>query len=198
MINSLPLPSFGRDGEPAAMAVHDMLDDGEAEPRAAARPALLHVDAVEAFGEARNMFVGDAGPMVAHRSARRSCPACGTRCRRACRSFAYLMAFSTRFCTTCTSSSQSPRTGRGPSLVTFSSHAELPAPCPRAVSRTWRATCVRSTFAEGPHVLVHLDPRQREQVVDQALHAVGLAAHETEESHLRLLVVAWRHPGWFR
>ena len=33
----------------------------------------------------------------------------------------------------------------------------------------------------GPHMLVHLDARKAEQVVDQLAHALGLATHDAQE-----------------
>ena len=39
---------------------------------------------------------------------------------------------------------------------------------------------------------VHLDARQRKQVIDQALHALGLAAHEVQEFFARLFIVPRR------
>src|SRR4051794_32878904 len=48
------------------MALDDMLDDGEAKPGSALGAAAAGVDAVKAFGEARDMFRGDAFALVAH------------------------------------------------------------------------------------------------------------------------------------
>ena len=48
------------------MAIEDVLDDGEAEAGAAARPAFLHIDAVKSLGEPRNVVIGDARPMILH------------------------------------------------------------------------------------------------------------------------------------
>ena len=42
----------------------DMFHDGEAKPRAALRAAGRRVDAVEPFGETRDMFRRDARPVV--------------------------------------------------------------------------------------------------------------------------------------
>ena len=62
MVKVLPAPSSDATTQPAAMAVEDVLDDGEAKAGAAARAAFLHVDAVEPLGQPRNMFFGDARP----------------------------------------------------------------------------------------------------------------------------------------
>ena len=52
------------DVEPAAVAQHDMLDDGEAEPGAADRAAAPGIDPVEALGEPRDMLGRDALALV--------------------------------------------------------------------------------------------------------------------------------------
>src|SRR5688572_17891895 len=46
------------------MSVEDMLDDGEAEPSAAAGAAFLYAYPVEALGEAWDVFGGNARPMI--------------------------------------------------------------------------------------------------------------------------------------
>ena len=63
----VPSPSSRRDVEPAAVAQHDMLDDGEAEAGAADRAAAARIDAVEALGEARDMVGRDALALVDRR-----------------------------------------------------------------------------------------------------------------------------------
>ena len=130
------------------MAVHDVLDDGQAKPGAAARPALLHVDAVETFGEARNVFGSDAGAMVAHgHFGEAAIPAAldldelagasilegildevlqtPARVRRGCRARAAARRSS-------------------PSV-----RSRIPAPCRTAYRAHGAATCARSTSAEG-------------------------------------------------
>src|SRR5208283_4611668 len=54
------------DRELAAMAEHNVLDDGEAEPRSAFGAALARVDTIETLGQARNMLGRDAGTVVLH------------------------------------------------------------------------------------------------------------------------------------
>ena len=49
------------------MARQHVLDQGEAEAGAALGAALSDIDAVEAFGQARNVFRRYARPLVAHR-----------------------------------------------------------------------------------------------------------------------------------
>src|SRR4051794_5301509 len=48
------------------MALDNMLDDGEAEAGSAAAPAPCCIDAIESFGQPRQMFAGNARPMVGH------------------------------------------------------------------------------------------------------------------------------------
>src|SRR5438270_3725017 len=60
------LAQFGADDQAAAMAVENMLDDGKAEAGAAAGAALLDIDAVKAFGEARKVLLGDAWTVIAN------------------------------------------------------------------------------------------------------------------------------------
>ena len=63
--------AFGAgDGQPAAVAVDDVLDDGEAEARAQPVARLLALDAVETLGQTRQVLAPDARPLVAHRDAR--------------------------------------------------------------------------------------------------------------------------------
>ena len=50
---ALPLARF--DAQTAAVAVDDMLDDGQAQPGAANGAAAMGVDTVEALGQARDM-----------------------------------------------------------------------------------------------------------------------------------------------
>src|SRR5690242_19665843 len=60
------LPELALDLERGAVAIDDVLDDGEAEPGAAHRARASRVDAVEALGEARNVLPRDALATVAH------------------------------------------------------------------------------------------------------------------------------------
>src|SRR3546814_695420 len=64
------LAEFAFDVELALMAFADMLDAREAEPGAADRAAARFVDAVEAFGAARDMVGGDAVALIGHGEAR--------------------------------------------------------------------------------------------------------------------------------
>src|SRR5689334_13576556 len=54
------------DGEFAAMAVQDVLDDGKSKSRAAFLAARGDIDAVESFGEPRKMLGRDSGPLIDH------------------------------------------------------------------------------------------------------------------------------------
>src|SRR5438045_8933966 len=60
------LADLGGDGEHSAMAVEDVLDDGQTQPRSALLAARRYAHAVEALGEAGQMLGGDAGPIVRH------------------------------------------------------------------------------------------------------------------------------------
>src|SRR5712691_7135248 len=51
------------------MAVEDVLDEREAEAGAALGATVADVDAVEPFGQARQMLAGDAGTVIAYRNA---------------------------------------------------------------------------------------------------------------------------------
>ena len=61
-----PFPTSDVTSQLAAMAVDDVLDDGEPETRPALLTARRHVDPVEALGEARQVLGRDAGPVVGH------------------------------------------------------------------------------------------------------------------------------------
>src|SRR5882724_8006465 len=52
--------------EPAAMALQGVLDDGEAQPRAALPAGTARVHAIESLGQAGNMFRRDADAAVDH------------------------------------------------------------------------------------------------------------------------------------
>src|SRR5687767_12348670 len=60
-------PSFAAvDFKASTMAMQRVFDDGEPETRAPGVAGTPRIDAVEALGEPRNVFGGDAGPRVAH------------------------------------------------------------------------------------------------------------------------------------
>src|ERR1700722_3361931 len=150
------------DGQPAAVAIEEVLDQRQAEPGSALGAALGDVDAIEPFRQPRQMFRRDAGPVIAHAgfffsfSAR---PAVGGRAPVAGASGAglmwtrlpgapYLSAFSTRFSKRRTSSSRSPRIKSALPASTLT-----PTPRSRAsVSRpstSWRTIGTRSTGLSG-------------------------------------------------
>ena len=106
-----PSPSLLSIDQLAAMAVDDVLDDRQPQPRAAhrARPPAIHP--VETLGQPRQMLGGDAVPIIADRE--RHAPArAGQRppgattavlTRTVPPSRPYLTAFSSRLCSTCAS-----------------------------------------------------------------------------------------------
>src|SRR6476661_620406 len=59
-------PQFRLDAHLGAMPVEDVLDDCQAKASAAARAAFLHIDAVEALGQSRQMHFGNARTEIAH------------------------------------------------------------------------------------------------------------------------------------
>src|SRR5262249_22517431 len=63
-------PQHALDGQPAAMAVENVLDQRQAQAGAALGAALGDVDAIEALGQPRQMLGGDARAAVAHRHPR--------------------------------------------------------------------------------------------------------------------------------
>ena len=101
------------------------------------------------------------------------------------------MAFSIRFCTTCTSSSQSPSTGIGAFDGDLDLHAALLRKARQHVADMARD--LREVDRVGrPLMRVHLDAAQRQEIVDQPPHALGLRAHQIEEPLARHLVVLGR------
>src|SRR5258708_9289299 len=58
------LAELGIDGERAAMAVDDVLDDREPEPGAAERARAAGVDAIESLGQPRQVLARDPLPLV--------------------------------------------------------------------------------------------------------------------------------------
>src|SRR5262249_743664 len=62
-------PRSGRalDHQPTAVAIEDMLDEGEAQAGAALSGAFSDIDAIKPLGKSRQMFWCDTGPVVSHR-----------------------------------------------------------------------------------------------------------------------------------
>src|ERR1700691_2463098 len=56
--------------QPPAMAVENMLDQGEPEPGAALSAAFGDIHAIESFGQSRHMLWSDTRPVIAHRDLR--------------------------------------------------------------------------------------------------------------------------------
>ena len=52
------------DMQPAAMAIEDMLDDGQPQSGAAAFPTALHIDTIKTLGQARDRLAGDSLPVI--------------------------------------------------------------------------------------------------------------------------------------
>ena len=57
-------PGRALDLQPPLMPVEDVLDDGKAEPGAAALAAALDVDAIESLGQPRNCLARDAFALI--------------------------------------------------------------------------------------------------------------------------------------
>src|SRR5436305_4629733 len=58
---------FALDLERAPMPLDDVLDDREAKAGSARAPASRRIDAVESFGQSRQVFAGDSRPVVGYR-----------------------------------------------------------------------------------------------------------------------------------
>ncbi len=186
------------------MVADDVLDDGQTEPGAAQRARARRVDAVEALGQPRQMLARDALPVVPdrdrHAPAALARPRAGQEPRRgpamtsmAVPSAPYLMALSSRFWNTCASSSASPSDRR---QVRRQRRARSACRAPRRAVPAHRPTladhAARSTALGRRAVLVHLDARQRQQIVHQAGHPGGLLGHDGKEALARRLVLARR------
>ncbi len=160
------------------------------------RPArgCRRIDPVEPLGQPRQVLRCDAGAEVADHDPdfrRASLDAAGVR-ETITRPPAapYLSAFSIRFSNSRKSSSRSPRSRGAPgSSISI------------ATWRPWRAAPARRRPGEsaarnrparraghGPTV----DPRQRQQIVDQPRHPGHLRMHDAEEALARLGIVAGR------
>ncbi len=59
-VNVLPSPATLSMASPAVMAADDVLDDGQAQPGAAALAAALHIHPIESLGQARQRLARDA------------------------------------------------------------------------------------------------------------------------------------------
>jgi hypothetical protein len=53
-------------------------------------------------------------------------------------------------------------------------------------------------FALGRNMGPHLEPRKRQEIIDQTGHALGLLKHDAEEAGSGRLVMRVRVPAWFR
>ena len=63
-VDAQPFAWLGLDAHLPAMALDDVLDDGQSQPGALLLAAGLGIDAIEAFGHARHMFGLDARTMI--------------------------------------------------------------------------------------------------------------------------------------
>src|SRR5262245_4539992 len=64
-VDGRTLPQPTGDSQPTTVALHDMLDDGKAQPGSALGSAPARIDAVESFGDARNVLGRNALAFVA-------------------------------------------------------------------------------------------------------------------------------------
>ena len=181
----------------AAVALNDVLDNGKPKPGAAHGARPLRIDPVKALGEARQMFGGDAVADIADRN-----PHCRrlVRCRRCRRHrdgnfrpgaavferirdqvvehLQHLIAVGydhrqvRRF-----ANDQPPLVGVEPHCQRLANFADNPA---QLEERRW------------PDMLVNLDPRQRQQIIDQSRHALRLALDDIEKSPPRGFVAGGR------
>ena len=62
------------DGQPAAVAVEDVLDEGQPQPGPALGAAFCDIDAVEPLGEAGQVFRRDPGPIIPYADLRLRLP----------------------------------------------------------------------------------------------------------------------------
>ena len=84
--------------QPGAMAGQNVLDDRQAETRAAMVTAGLDIDPVEALGQPRQMLLGDARPEIADREPTVRRLAAGSKVTSTLPpDWPYLQAFSIRF-----------------------------------------------------------------------------------------------------
>ncbi len=152
--------------------------------------ALVHVDAVEPLGQARQVFGRDARAVIAHAEQ--------TRLAASVRVLGldasahptlpppspYLTAFSIRF----SSSAQKLVAGRRARCTGSSGSSacdrrrRAPSPAASACRPSARAMAARSTRVRRGNVEPHLDARQRQEIVDQPRHALRLLAHDVEKA----------------
>ena len=172
------LPRLAGDVELAAMAVDDVLDDGEPQARAALVPALHRRRPDRSARSGAAVLRRDAGTVILH----------GERDLRAPRPSGavnrdihlpplspYFTAFSIRFSAIRRSSSRSPstRTGRAGSSGLMTTPRSFAMG--ERLSTIWGAIWRDRPVCVGDEVGAHLDARQGQQIVDQALHALRLA-----------------------
>ncbi len=92
------------DGDAAVVGLHDVLDDRESQAGASQLSAAGPVDAIEAFEDPREVFLGDPRPVVGDADRDLAVARFGRRRAPRARGSLYLMALSSRLTTACSSS----------------------------------------------------------------------------------------------
>ena len=165
-----------RDRQPPAMAVEHMLDQRKAKSGTAERAAASDIHAIKALGQARKMFGRDSRAMLAHRDHGLWLSGRHRRrqrdLRRACRKRRISARSRSGSANTRMSSSTVPRHDqRACRRCDRNLDAAILGQCLQRIHAA--ATDTRSTVS-GRRCALSLDPGERQQVVDQAAHALGL------------------------
>ena len=191
-----PLPQHALDRQPPAMAIEDVLDQCKTQAGAALRAALGDIDAVEALGQPRQVLRRDAGTMIAHRDARLLLAARPLAERELDVDalagggiFQRVLHQILEHADQLVAVAQHQQRARGRGGVDLD------------VAVAGQGLQAVGDLADdgdeidllvGPQMRVELDAREREQIVDQARHAVRLHLHDGEEALARRGILARR------
>ena len=178
------------------MATHDVLDDREPESGPAQSTAAPRADAVEPLGQARQMFRGNARSLIVDGNPHAWAAARRLRCRRGRGNglggdpnggvFATILdGVVDEIDEQLMELVRVAVNGRQAGGDSTSSLTRLFSAA-AASGRRPRQHLAQVTQVAGRLMGGELDPRQREQVVDQPRHPVGLLGHDLEEAVARL------------
>ena len=194
-----PSPDDAVDLETAAVVRDDVLHQRKPQARPTLGAALSGIDPVEALRQTRQVLGRDAVPVIAHFRTgpdpllRRT--SISTRRHRRIPPPAWVHAIFDGVLDEVFGDPHEfvPIAGNEDPVLDARDqlHAVFAASGP-SVSATWRTTADRSTGRARPDVPLLLDPRQRQQVVDQPRHAPGLLGHDVEEPGSRRSIVPRR------
>ena len=178
------------------MAIEDVLDQRQAQPGAALGAALRHIDPIEALGQPRQMLGSDARTTIAHRNARfrfaiRPLPAG----QRDVHPLAGRRVFQRVLHEILEHADQFVAIGRHEQRRGDPGRLDLDIAvarqCLQAIGHLPNDGAEIDLLV-GPQMRVEFDARERQEIVDQTRHTVGLHLHDGEEALARRRILARR------